>query len=262
MGYQTIALTMEDGLARLTLNQPELGNPYNDVFCKEIGEVASALTLDTSVRAILVTAKGNFFSVGGDIKMFTKDRAALPAGILEWTKNAHSGMARLWRLEAPIVTAIHATAMGGSMGLIGGSDVVYCAESAKLGAAYALLGFSTDVGVSGGLALRMGIARARRFLLLSEMLSAKEAQQAGLVDFVVADDQVLAEAEKTARRLAQGPTRAYGQLKRLMMTAYRNSVESQLEDEALGLTRISATEDAWEGLSAFVERRKAKFTGK
>lgn len=261
MSFDSIELKVDEGLAYLTLNQPDTGNPYNAVFCRELAQAAEYLSLDKGVRAILITARGNFFCVGGDIRMFSEDRQRLPAGILEWTRQLHVGMARLWHLDAPIVTAVHATAMGGSMGLIGGSDVVYCAKSAKLGAAYTKIGFSCDAGVSYALALRMGIARARRFLLLSEVLGAAEAEKAGLVDFVVEDDQVLPEAEKTARRLAEGPTQAFGQVRRLMMTVFREGAETQMEHEAQGLARIAGTDDAWEGLMGFRERRKPVFRG-
>lgn len=262
MNFKSIELRMDDGLAYLTLNQPHLGNPYNEVFCREMGEAANFLTLNKAVRAILITAKGERFCVGGDIKMFTEDRSALSAGILKWTQNIHVGLARLWRLDAPIVTAVHGMAMGGSTGLIAGSDVVYCAASAKLGAAYTTIGFSCDVGVSHALVSRMGLARARRFLLLGEILTAEEAATAGLVDFVLSDEDVKAEAEKTARRLAKGPTQAYGQIRRLMLTACRQPIESQLEDEAQGLASITGTDDAWEGLTAFVDRRPPLFQGR
>lgn len=261
MSFDSIELEVETGLVRLILNQPDRGNPYDAVFCREFTEAVESISLNKDVRAILITAKGKYFCVGGDIGMFARDRSGLPAGILEWTRQLNAGMIRLWQLDAPVVTAVHGMAMGGSMGLIGGSDVVYCAKSAKLGAAYTNIGFSCDAGVSFALASRMGMARARRFLILGEVLGASQAQQAGLVDFVSEDDQVHAEAEKCARKLAEGPTLAFGQIRRLMMSALRSGAEAQLEQEAQGLTRIASGDDAWEGLTAFIERRKPLFLG-
>lgn len=111
------------------------------------------------------------------------------------------------------------------------------------------------------LSARMGLARARRFVLMGEMMSSAEAEKCGLVDFVVDDNVVLAEAEKTAARLAKGPTRAYGEIRRCFTKAYSQSLESQLEDEAQALSRSAGTADAREGITAFVEKRKANFTG-
>ncbi|BBO81004.1 enoyl-CoA hydratase [Desulfosarcina ovata subsp. sediminis] len=261
MRYETIDVSVDDGLAYLVLNQPDRGNPYNADFCKEMGHAIDWMAVRDDIRAILISARGPHFCVGGDVEMFAENQAKLPVSILGWTRNIHVALARLWRLDAPIVTAVHATAMGGAMGLIAGSDIVYCASGAKLGAAYASIGFSCDVGVSHALVSRMGMARARRFLLLNEVMTAETAQNAGLVDFVAPDDRVFVEAEKMAKQLSQGPTRALGQIRRLMLTVWRQPVESQLEDEARGLSRVAATADAGEGIRAFLNRQRPIFKG-
>ena len=109
---------------------------------------------------------------------------------------------------------------------------------------------------------RIGPARARRFFLLGETMDADAALSAGLVDYVVDDDSVVAEAEKTARELAAGPTEAYGGIKRLFLQTLNRPMESQMEDEAQTLAAISRTADAQEGIRAFKEKRKPKFAGK
>lgn len=262
MSYESIELTVSDGLARLTINQPELGNPFNAIFCAEVGAVANELATRRDVRAVLLTAKGKFFSVGGDIQMFSQNLDVLPGKIREWTAGLHMGLARLARLDAPIVAAVHATAMGGAVALVANCDLVYAGTSARFGAAYSQIGYSCDAGASFGLASRMGLARARRFLLLAEMLKAEEAAQAGLVDYLVDDASLMAEAEKAAIKLSQGPTRAYGELRRVFSRALGQPFEAQLEDEAQGLSRVAASADAREGILAFVEKRKPKFQGR
>lgn len=259
--YKSIDLTVSDGIAHLVLNQPELGNPINNIFCDEWPQAVHELASRRDVRAILLRANGKFFSVGGDINMFANAREELPRNILEWTVGFHAGMARLTRLDAPIVAAVHATAIGGSIALIAACDVVYCAQSATLGSGYSLIGYSCDGGTSVMLSQRMGLARARRFVLMGETLPAAEAERLGLVDYIEDVATVQLEAEKTAARLAKGPTRAYGEIRRIFAKAYTQSFESQLEDEAQGLSRIAATADAREGLTAFVQKRKPKFTG-
>ena len=107
----------------------------------------------------------------------------------------------------------------------------------------------------------MGLARARRFVMLAEVLKSDEALHAGLVDRVVADDKLQDEALALAQDLAQGPTLAYGEIKRLFLRAGAAQLEAQLEDEALTLARISGTADAQEGVAALVERRKPVFRG-
>lgn len=262
MKYESIDLKVSGGVAHVTLNQPDIGNPFNAIFCTEWAALANELSSRGDVRAVLINATGKFFSVGGDVNMFSQILDQLPHRILDWAGELHMGVARLARLNAPIIAAVHATAMGGAVALIAGCDLVYCARSARLGSAYSQIGYSCDAGASFALASRMGTARARRFVLLAEMFSAEEAAQAGLVDFVVDDGDVLAEAEKAAIRFADGPTRAYGEIRRLFIKALGQPLESQLEDEAQALSRAAGTEDAREGITAFMEKRKPLFRGK
>lgn len=262
MSYESIDLKIHDGLARIALNQPDAGNPFNEVFCREWADVANELSDRSDLRAVLITANGKFFSVGGDIAMFARNLDILPAKIKQWTVGLHMGVARFARLDVPIVAAVHATAMGGAVGLIAGCDLVYSARNASFGAAYSSIGYSVDAGSSFSLASRMGMARARRYVLCAEILKAEEAAAAGLVDFVVDDDAVLAEAEKMAMRLAKGPTRAYGEIRRLFRSAVVQPFEAQLEDEAQSIARMGATADAREGITSFVEKRKPVFVGK
>lgn len=262
MHYETLQLTVEDGLARLVLNQPALGNPFNAQMCADMGRVGSDLLGRGDVRAVLLTANGKFFTVGGDIRMFADQLDTLPTQILEWTSTLHMGLARLKRLNAPLIASVHGVCMGGGVALVGACDAVYASKSARFGAAYPQIGYSCDAGASFALASRMGIARARRFLLFNEMLTADQALSAGLADFVV-DDAALADtAEQAARQLAQGPTRAFGEIRRLIDKALRTPLESQLEDEAQALSGCAGSADAREGISAFVEKRAPNFTGR
>lgn len=262
MTYETIELQITEGVAHLTLNQPAIGNPFNEVFCCEWASVINELSDHTGVRAVLIKANGRFFSVGGDIGMFSQNLDELPLKIKHWTTGLHMGIARLARLDAPIVAAVQGTAMGGAVALVAGCDLVYSGRAASFGAAYSSIGYSLDAGASVTLAARMGLARARRFVLCGEMLNAEEAAAVGLVDFVVDDDAVLAEAEKAALRFAKGPTRAYGEVRNLFRKALNQPFEAQLEDEAQALSRISGSADAREGILAFVEKRKPVFLGK
>jgi 2-(1,2-epoxy-1,2-dihydrophenyl)acetyl-CoA isomerase len=262
MRYKTIDLTVEAGIATLTLNNPDNGNPIGSVFCREFGQVVNEIGTRGDVRAVLLQAMGRFFSVGGDIAMFAGDIDAAPATVLEGTFGLHMAMTRLLRLDAPLIACVHATAMGGAVAILSNCDLVYSARSARFGAAYAHLGFTCDLGATYGLASRMGIARARRFLLLGEMLDSGEALAAGLVDYVIDDDAVVERAREAAIKISQGPTQAYGEVRRLLTRALGNPFETQLEDEAQALSRSAGSADAREGISAFLEDRKPEFHGR
>src|SRR5207248_11414233 len=135
-------------------------------------------------------------------------------------------------------------------------------KPAPISSAYTKTSYTRDTGSTTTVPRAMRMARARRFFLLAEAMDAESALLAGLVDFVVNDDGVVAEAEKIARELATGPTEAYGGIKRLFLQTPNRSIESQLEDEAQTLAAISRTADAQEGVKAFREKRKPKFAGR
>jgi 2-(1,2-epoxy-1,2-dihydrophenyl)acetyl-CoA isomerase len=262
VAYESIEISVTDGIARLTLNQPDSGNPFNAGFCEEMAKGANDIAGRKDVRAVLIAGRGKFFSVGGDIRMFAGNLDGLPNCIREWTTGLHMGIARLQRLDAPLIASVHATCMGGGVALIAGCDMVLAGKSARFGAAYPQIGYSCDAGASFALASRIGIARARRFFLFNELLDAQQAASIGLVDQVVDDAALVEETEKVARQLAAGPTRAYGEIRRLLNKAFRQPLESQLEDEAQALAAVAGTADAREGITAFVEKRKARFIGR
>jgi 2-(1,2-epoxy-1,2-dihydrophenyl)acetyl-CoA isomerase len=259
--FPSMKVDVEAGLATLTLTQPARGNPIDDDFTRDFKEVFLELWDHNSLRAVLLRAEGPNFSFGGDLKKFYPVRNSLPPLVRRWTSDLHSGLSRAWHLPVPIIAEVQGWAMGGAVGVLAGCDVVVAGQSARFGSAFSQLGFSCDSGSSATLTFRMGPARARRFVLLAEILSSEEALAAGLVDKVVPDDQLTASAKSLAENLASGPTLAYGEIKRLFLRAGSMRLEAQLEDEALTLARVSASRDAQEGIVAQIERRKPVFKG-
>jgi 2-(1,2-epoxy-1,2-dihydrophenyl)acetyl-CoA isomerase len=264
LSVQTTSFTcdIQDGLAHMVFNQPDRGNPVDGEFCREFSLGMAELSEREDVRAVLISAQGKLFSVGGDIAAFERQGKGLPALVKHWTADLHAAIVRMRRMRAPVVVAVHGHVAGGSVSLMAAADLVVIAKSARITAAFAKIGFSPDTGSTATLTARMGPARAKHFFLLSETLDAAAAQLAGLVDIVVDDDRVLAEAERIGRELAAGPTEAYGGIKRLFLQATSRSFESQLEDEAQTLAAISKTADAREGIKAFREKRSPNFQGR
>ncbi len=249
------------GLATLTLTQGERGNPFDGVFVKDMREICLQLWETTGLRGLLLRAEGPNFSVGGDLKSFYPQRDQLAPLVRRWTADLHMGLQRLWQLPVPIVAEVQGFAMGGGVALFAGCDMVVAARSAKIGSAFTQIGFSCDSGSTVVLTARMGTARAKRFVMLGQVLGAQEALQAGLVDLVVDDAQLSAEALALAQRLAKGPTVAYGEVKRLFARASAIELEAMLEDEALTLARVARTQDAQEGIASQVEKRRPVFKG-
>lgn len=261
MPYTSMRIDREGGLARLTFTQPARGNPIDATFCAEFCDVANELTSDPAVRAVLITAEGKAFSFGGDIGMFVSQLDALPLQMKRWTSTLHSGISRMQRMDAPMVVAIQGICAGGMAGMMAGADIIVAEPGTRFVAAYAGIGYCCDAGSSVMLSRRMGLSRARKYLLLNETLDAHAALAAGLADEIVATEELSARAEAIARQLAAGPTQAYGEIRRLLTSAASSPLDMQLELEAQALSRVSGTADAREGLTAFAEKRKAVFTG-
>src|SRR6185369_1851902 len=217
--YSSIKVEVESGLATVTLAQPERGNPFDGDFTRDFKQVFLDLWDCGSLRAVLLRAEGANFSFGGDIKKFYPERANLPALVRRWTSDLHVGLSRALQLPVPIVAEVQGWAIGGSVALLAGCDIVVAGQSSRFGSAFAQLGISCDSGSSATLTFRMGPARARRFVMMAEVLSSDEARQSGLVDIVVPDAELAAKAKSIAEKFAAGPTLAYGEIKRLFMRA-------------------------------------------
>lgn len=261
MTDSALKLTIENGLARLVFTQGKRGNPIDGALCRELNEASVALSEHKDVRAVLITAEGPAFSYGGDIASFLNQLDDLPAMIKRWTGDLHMAVARLQRMDAPLVAAVHGVCAGGMAGFVAGCDIVIATEKTKFIAAYTGIGYCCDAGSSVTLSRRMGLGRARKFLLLNETLDANASLSAGLADEVCSVDGCTARANEIANQLAAGPTKAYGEVRRLLLSAGTQPLETQLENEAQALARCAGGRDAREGLTAFAGKRKPVYTG-
>jgi 2-(1,2-epoxy-1,2-dihydrophenyl)acetyl-CoA isomerase len=263
MTIDAFQTSLQDGVFHIVLNRPEQGNVFNADFCHGLNHLANDISENAAVRAVLLTSTGRFFSVGGDIDLMSKDRAALPGIVKSLTSPLHMAIARLMLMNAPVVCAVNGKgAFGGAVALAAGADVLLAADTAKFGAAFTGIGFSCDSGTTVALSQRLGVSRAKRFLLLGETLTADDALQAGLVDKISPDEQLLADALAIAKQLAAGPTLAFGEVKRLFANVTNRPLASQLEEEVQSLAKVARSEDAWEGMTSFKQKRPAKFNGR
>lgn len=257
-----ITLSIENGLARLVLDNPEQSNPIGEAFIDAFDEVTLECSERDDIRALLISANGKRFSVGGDINMMTPSRSALPKRILQWNAKLQGCIARLQHMKAPSVAAIQGVVAGGGLSLAAGCDIIVASEDARFVAAYPTIGYCPDLGGTYMLARRMGISRARRFYLLHEELDAKAARDAGIVDILVPAEDLLQASENVAARWATGPTMAYAAIRALMHSAAYTPLETQLELETQNLSRLTRTKDAWDALTAFLDKRPATYEGR
>jgi 2-(1,2-epoxy-1,2-dihydrophenyl)acetyl-CoA isomerase len=258
----SIDVEFANGLAILSLAQPQRGNPIDQAFILELKARALWLWQCPGLRCVLLRSTGRDFSFGGDLRSFHEPAQGLPALVHSWTADLHTALQRLWALPVPLVVQVQGAVMGGALSLAAGCDIVIASNDSKFGSAFARIGLSCDSGTSATLTARMGMARARRFVLTAEVLDSTQALTCGLVDEVVAPDQVAQRALGCARQMAQGPTAAYGEIKGLFLRASLAQLQGQLEAEALAMARVAATQDANEGIAALLGKRAASFAGR
>jgi 2-(1,2-epoxy-1,2-dihydrophenyl)acetyl-CoA isomerase len=262
MTYNTLIFETESGVGIIRLNRPEDGNAIIPEMARELLDVATRCDQDQNVRAVVLTGNGKMFCVGGDLKAFAAQAKGTSRYIIEITHAFHAAISRFNWMDAPVVGAINGTAAGGGFSLSLTTDIAIAAESAKFTMAYTKAGLVPDGSSSYFLARIVGLRRAKEMALLNPILSAKQAMEWGLVNRVVADNQVLSTALEIAHKLAKGPTRSFGETKRLILTGATESLESQMERESRMISVIADSVDGREGIDAFVTKRAPEFQGK
>jgi 2-(1,2-epoxy-1,2-dihydrophenyl)acetyl-CoA isomerase len=254
-------LTIEDGLARLRLASEDGRNAIDPEWVREVSRGIDRCASDPTVRALLISATGNSFSVGGDLRHFGEHLHRLPEELDDMITSYHETLVRLGELSVPVVCAVRGGVGGGGLGLLWAADVVLAADDLKLATGFARLGLSGDGGGSWWLPRLVGMPRARELMLGNRVLSATEAADWGLVSRVVALESLEDEALAVARELAAGPTAAYGEIRRLLARSGSLSLADGLAAERDACVRCGDTADGREGIAAFVERRPPRFTG-
>jgi len=252
-----------DGVAHIRLNRPESANGLNIELLKALHEVVMLVHGDGRVRAVLITGEGKNFCAGGDVHTFLSKGEELPHYIRVATAYLQLVAAGLLRLNPPVVTAVHGYAAGGGgMGLVCSSDFVVAGESAKFLAGATRVAMVPDAGVSVTLTQLVGLRRATEILMLNPVISAPEAKEMGLITRVVSDDKLGEEALALARQLAAGAPAALANTKRLLWSGIGQGVEAVMHEENNTQAVLSGMADAREGLTAVIEKRTPRFTGR
>lgn len=262
MSDQAVRFELHDNIGYVTLTQPERGNPFDRAFCSQLCDVAIECDENPDVRAVLFRAQGKYFSVGADFKWLSQEREALSRQLKAATADLHMAVARFARCDAPIVLAAHGLVTGGAVALAAMADFTLAVRSARFYAAYTGIGFVSDGGGSYFIPRRVGTRKASEFLLLNQTWSADQAEANGLITRVVDDASLEHEALILAKKLASGPTRTFGETRRLLLSTFDQPLDTQLELEARAIARCGKSADTWSAIDALRSKRKPVFSGR
>ncbi len=259
--YETITYDRNDAVATISLNRPKVLNSFNGAMHEEIRDAFDAAAEDDEVRAIVLRGEGRGFSAGADLSEVMENGDEDP-DLGQYLRETYSRLVtRLVEIEKPVVASLHGPVYGAGMGIALACDLRIAAESAKFSVAFVKIGLMPDAGVSFLLPRVVGLGRAMEMSMLGESVEAEEAYRIGLVNKVVAEEDLADETAALAERLAGLPTKALGRIKQSLYGSFENDLGTALENEAEGQTFCGHTNDHKEGVAAFREKRDASFTG-
>jgi 2-(1,2-epoxy-1,2-dihydrophenyl)acetyl-CoA isomerase len=255
----------EGHVATLTLNRPESLNAMNEALVAELEHCLLQAEADPDVRAVVLTGAGRGFCSGGDQKR-TRDHEGqekffdgdLGGNVIERLNRC---VLRMQNLAKPIIGCINGVAVGAGCNLALATDIRIASDAARFGEVFSRIGLVPDGGGTYFLPRLVGTAKALELMMLGDIIEAEEAHQIGLVNRVVPADQLQAETQKLAERLANGPTLAHGLAKVGVYRAMTMSLEDTLNMEARNQSIAGRSQDRVEGAAAFREKRQPNFIG-
>jgi len=261
--FESIKVDVTDGVATLTLNRPDRLNSFTVAMHGEVRTALDAIAADRSIRCFVLTGAGRGFCAGQDLS----DRAVAPdaegvdlgASIENYYKPL---LQRLRALPMPTIAAVNGVAAGAGANIPFACDLVYAAQSANFIQSFSKLGLVPDCGGTWWLPRLIGPARAMGLALLGEKLTATQAADWGLIWRCVADDELVPTVKAAAIQLAAGPTRGYVRTRQAIDDAMLLPFEGALDVERNYQRELGRSADYREGVSAFIEKRAAHFTGR
>jgi len=248
-------------IAKITLNRPAAGNALDLPLGSALVQAAIQCDSDPTIRCVVLTGAGRMFCTGGDIAVMASSGDQVGAVVSELASTLHMAMSRLARMDKPLVILVNGPVAGAGFGLSLCGDIVLAARSAKFSAAYGALGVSPDGGLTWLLPRLVGLRKAQEIIISNRRIDAEEAETIGMITRVVDDEALADEGAKLAAGLARSATRAIGTSRALLLSAFDNGWEVQMELEARGIAANIASPEGREGVAAFLAKRKPDFAG-
>ncbi|OYV01515.1 MAG: enoyl-CoA hydratase [Burkholderiales bacterium PBB5] len=267
-GTPDLLATLEAGVLTLTLNRPQARNAMSRAMNFALQRQLAEAELNPAVRCIVLTGAGAGFCAGGDVKGMaaagdgTVGALTIDEAIHLQRVNQRATAGKLFKMPKPTIAALPGAAAGAGLALALACDLRIMASTAIMTTAFARVGFSGDYGGSYFLTQLVGTAKARELYYLSERVSADEALRLGLTNWVCAPDDLVAQTQAIARRLASGPTVALRYMKENLNRALAGDVDDCLDLEATHHIHCGQTEDHREASQAFVAKREPVFKGR
>lgn len=263
MDYKYIKYKIDQNVGIITLNRPDVLNSFNRPMAKETQDTLAKCRDDENVRAILITGEGKGFSAGQDLAEAIPSDGTPAPDISDIVRESYYPIVKLIRnIEKPIVAGVNGVAAGAGANIALACDFVIASESASFIQAFCKIGLIPDSGGTFYLPRLVGLPRATAMMMLGEKISAHDALQMGMIYKVFPDSTFKDEVLKFTQYLAKLATKGLGLTKRALNKSFENDLETQLKVEEELQKEAGQTQDYYEGVKAFLEKRKPYFSGK
>ncbi len=257
----TVLFEQHGAIGTLTFNRPNVFNAMNSELILALRDTTNSLRSSTTLRVLIVKGAGKAFLAGGDVGQFHRNLDTVADDVKKMGDVLHEGIINIRNFPFPVIAQIHGAVAGAGFSLALACDFAIAADTAQFSSAYAKIGVSPDGGSTFFLPRIVGMRKAAELVMLSDALTGTEAAEIGLVNRAVPADQLDAEVQKLAERLAKGATQAYARAKRLINQSHMTPIQQHLDDEIAYFAECTRTADFREGVTAFVEKRKPDFKG-
>lgn len=260
MSDDSVSVERDDGVGRITFDRPERNNAMDRATARSLRDAAADLASDDDCRCIVLTGVDGLFNTGADLTTLDGDESD-EVRLKSLAGTLHAFVQELCRAPKPVVCGLNGVVAGGGIGTALCGDIVLMAESAHFQFAYPAIGLSADGGSTYFLPRLVGLREAQRIALRDEAVGAEEAAELGLVTETVSDDEFDERLAAEAESLANGPTKAYAETRRLLRTSFEHGLGEQLGREADSLSGLADTADYAAGYEAFFSDEEPTFTG-
>ncbi len=261
MDYEALKLEVEDRVAVITLNRPQIMNAMNAQMFAELKSAIDIIKVDPEMRAVLLTGEGGVFSSGLDVAEFQRLPELTTSSIKNTVCMLQDIFSEVENLEKPVISAIQGLCFGAAMELCITSDIRFAAEDAVFGLLEMKFGIIPDLGGCKKLARLVGPGMAKELIYTGDTINAQDAYRVGMIEHLAPMGEAKEQAMVLAKRLAAGPTLALGLARRVINRSLDAMVEECFELDQLAQTICVRSHDFQEAVNAFMQKRKPEFTG-